>query len=91
MEILVFLGSTKSSNASTSSIWADDGTGKTVCIAAINQKTFIFILYCLRFYDYSTKNERKLCNQLAPVKELFDKFVIDACVENYNYTIDESL
>jgi hypothetical protein len=49
--ILLFLGATKSSKGSTASIWAKDGTGKTICIAAIIQKRFLFLVYCLRFDD----------------------------------------
>ena len=60
----------------------------------MNQKRYIFLLYCPRFDDYSTRNKRKLCNKLASIKERFDKFVI-ACVENFspapNCTVYESL
>ena len=38
--ILLFLGATKSSKESTASIWAKDGTGKPICIAAMCQKLF---------------------------------------------------
>ena len=46
--ILLFLGATKSSKESTASIWAKDGTGKPICIAAMSQKRFLFLVYCLR-------------------------------------------
>ena len=38
--ILLFLGATKSCKESTASIWEKDGTGKPICIAAMNQKSF---------------------------------------------------
>ena len=46
--ILLFLGATNSSKESTASIWAKDGTGKPICIAAMSQKRFLFLVYCLR-------------------------------------------
>jgi hypothetical protein len=39
----------KSSKESTASIWAKDGTGKPICIAALIQKRFLFLVYCLLF------------------------------------------
>jgi len=53
--ILLFLGATKSSKESTASIWAKDGTGKPICIAAMSQKRFLFLVYCLRFDDSITR------------------------------------
>jgi hypothetical protein len=38
--ILLFLGATKSSKESTARIWAKDGTGMPICIAAMSQKRF---------------------------------------------------
>ena len=63
IRIIVFLGSTKSLRELTSSIWAYDEISKLLCIAAINQKRFIFLLHCLRFDDFSTRNEKKVCEQ----------------------------
>ena len=59
IEVLLFLGVTKSSKESTASVWSIDGTGKPVCIAAMSQKRFLFILYCLRFDNFTTKNQRR--------------------------------
>ena len=41
--IRLFLGDIKSSKESTASIWAKDGTGKPICIAAMSQKRFCFL------------------------------------------------
>ena len=76
IEILVFLGSTKISHESTSIIRACDGIGKPLCLAAMNQKRFIFLLYFLRFNDYSTKNDKKLCNKLVPVKNFLTNLLL---------------
>jgi hypothetical protein len=47
--ILLFLGATKSFKESTASIWAEDGTGKPICIATMSQKhlCFLCIAYAL--------------------------------------------
>ena len=42
--VLLFLGVTKSSKESTASVWSTDGTGKPICIAAMSQKRFLFLL-----------------------------------------------
>lgn len=92
--ILLFLGATKSSKEALSSIWAEDGTGKPLCIAAMSQKRFTFISYCLRFDDSQSREERKKNDKLAPIRQIFDMFVT-ACHSNYtpgpDCTVDESL
>jgi len=57
--ILLFLGATKSSKESTASIRAKDGTGKPICIAVMSQKRFLFLVYCLRFDDSTTRARAK--------------------------------
>ena len=92
--VLLFLGATKSSKEALSSIWAEDGTGKPLCIAAMSQKRFTFISYCLRFDDSQSREERKKNDKLAPIRQIFDMFVT-ACHSNYapgpDCTVDESL
>ena len=92
--ILLFLGATKSSKESTASIWTKDGTGKPICIAAMSQKRFLFLVYCLRFDDSITRAQRKAEDKLAPIRNIYDKFVV-ACEANYTpgtgCTVDESL
>ena len=57
--ILLFLGATKSSKESTASIWAKDGTGKPICIAAMCQKRFcfLFIAYALTIQPREPREE----------------------------------
>jgi len=92
--ILLFLGATKSSKESTASIWAKDGTGKPICIAAMSQERFLFLVYCLRFDDSTTRAQRRADDKLAPIRNIYDKFVL-ACEANYTpgtgCTVDESL
>ena len=92
--VLLLLGATKSSMEALSSIWAQDETGKSLCISAMSQKRFTFIAYCLRFDDKLSREERKKNDKLAPIREIFDMF-IHACHSNYipgfDCTVDESL
>jgi len=92
--ILLFLGATKSSKESTASIWAKDGTGKPICIAAMSQKCFLFLVYSLRFDDSSTRAQQRADDKLARIRNIYDKFVI-TCEANYTpgigCTVDESL
>jgi len=92
--ILLFLGATKRSKESTASIWAKVGTGKPICIAAMSQKGLLFLVYCLRFDDSTTRAQRRADEKLVPIRNIYDKFVV-ACEANYTpetgCTIDESL
>ena len=92
--ILLFLGSTKSSKESTASIWAKDGTGKRICIAAMSHERFLFLVYCLCFDDSTTRAQRRADDKLAPILNIYDTFVA-ACEANYTpgtgCTVDESL
>jgi len=94
IDILLFLGATKSCKESTASIWAIDGTGKPICIAATSQKRFLFLVYCLRFDDSTTRAQRRADDKLAPIRNIYDKFVV-VCEANYTpgtgCTVDESL
>jgi len=90
----MFLGATKSSKESTASIWAKDGTGKPICIAAMSWKRFLFLVYCLRFDDSTTRVQLRTDDKLAPIHDIYDKFVA-ACEANYTpgtgCRVDESL
>jgi hypothetical protein len=88
------LAATKSSKESTARIWAKDGTGKPICIAAMSQKHFLFLVYCLRFGDSTTRAQRRADDKMAPIRNIYDKFVV-ACEANYipgtGCTVNESL
>jgi len=68
--------------------------GKPICIAAMSQKLFLFLVYCLRFDDSTTRTQRRADDKLAPIHNIYDKFVT-ACEANYTpgtgCTVDESL
>jgi hypothetical protein len=92
--ILLFFCATKSTKESTASIWAKDGTGKPICIAAMSQKLFLFPEYCLRFDGSTTRAQRRSDDKLAPIRNIYDKFVA-ASEANYTpgsgCTVNESL
>ena len=92
--ILLFLGATKNCKEITASIWAKDVTGKPICIAAICQKSFLFLAHCLSFDDSTTRAQRRTDDKLAPIRNKYDKLVA-ACEANYTpgtgCTVDESL
>jgi len=81
--ILLFLGATESSKGGTASIWVKDSTGKPICIAAISQKRFLFLVYCLRFDDSTKRAQRRANENLSLIPNIYDNFVF-ACEANYN-------
>jgi len=42
----------------------------------MNQKRFLFLVYCLRFDDSTTRTQRRADDKLAPIRNIYDKFVI---------------
>jgi hypothetical protein len=76
--ILLFLGAAKFFKGSTASILAKDGNGN---LAAISQKRFLFLVYCLRFEGSATRAQRRTDDKMAPIRNIYDKFVA-ACEAN---------
>ena len=91
---MLFLVVTKCFKQSTASTWSADGTGKPICIAALSQKRFLFLLYCLRFDNSTTRDQRRDIDKLAPIRSVYERFVT-ACEDNYTpgigCTVDGSL
>jgi len=60
----------------------------------MSQNRFLFVVYCLRFDDSTTRARRRANDKLAPIRNIYDKFVV-ACEANYTpgtgCTVDESL
>ena len=58
------------------------------------QKRFLFLVYCLRFDDSTTRAQRRANDKLAPLRNIYNKCVA-ACEANYipgtGCTVDESL
>jgi hypothetical protein len=63
-------------------------------LAAISQKRFLLLVYCLRFDGSATRAQRRADDKLAPIRNIYDKFLA-ACEANYTpgtgCTVDKSL
>jgi len=92
--ILLFLGDKKISKENTARFWAKDRIGKPICIAAMSQKRFLLLVYCLGFDDSTMRDQRRAVDKLAPIRNIYDKFIV-ACEANYplgtGRIIDESV
>lgn len=75
-------------------LWATDGTGRDLFRATMPLARFSFLLCCIRFDDETTRADRRKENKLAPISEMFDKFVTNS-KQNYTpgdiMTVDEML
>lgn len=84
-----FLGSMKRNKKCIDDLWKNDFLG---CVMSMNR--FRFLLRCLHFYDIHNKNTRKLIDNMAHIRYVFDSFVYN-CKNTYsvskNCTIDEKL
>lgn len=92
--LLYLQGAFKSGHEDLESLWATDGTGRDIFRSTMSLKRFLFLLSCLRFDDYTTRQERLKTDKLAPISKIFQNFVANSC-KNYNpcelLTIDEML
>lgn len=92
--LLYLSGIMKSGHEDVVSLFASDGTGRDIFRAVMSVSRFLFILINLRFDDQATRNERKIYDKLAAIRELWDLFIIN-CQSYYtpgeNVTIDEML
>ena len=65
-----------------------------ICIAAVCKRRFLFLAYCLRFDNSTTRDQRRASDRLSPIRSIYEKFVA-ACAENYapgvGCTVDQSL
>lgn len=92
--LLFYIGKLRGAHLNTKDLWATDGTGCDICIAAMSRSRFHFLLRCLRFDDIRTRQTRKENDKLAPIREVFEQFVF--YVRKYyrhgeHVTIDEIL
>ena len=54
---------------------------RPVCTAAMSQKRFLFLLYCLHFDDSSTRGQRREADKFTPICKNYNQFVL-ACEAN---------
>ncbi|XP_046610737.1 uncharacterized protein LOC124300564 isoform X1 [Neodiprion virginianus] len=50
--------------------------------SAIKKRRFYYLLACLTFDDKATRVERRKAHELAPIKEIWDLFILN-CTRNY--------
>nr|CAH7754010.1 unnamed protein product [Callosobruchus chinensis] len=87
-------GLKKANHLNLLELWATDGSGIECFRATMNIKRFYFLLRALRFDDFRDRQQRRLQDNLAPIRYLLDEF-ISKCRQNYTIgeygTIDEML
>lgn len=91
--ILLLAGVYRSRNESTKSLW-DSSTGRPIFKATMSLKRFHLISRVIRFDDKNTRIERREKDKLAPVREIWNKWVeILPILYNptENVTVDEQL
>ena len=90
---LLFAGFSKSQHESLRELWSPD-VGRPFLRAAMSLERFLLITKFLRFDDKSTRIQRRERDKMAPISELWDKFM-QCCRINYNVgancTVDEQL
>lgn len=59
-------------------MWATDGTGRDIVRATMSLAGFSFLLCCLGFDDESTRAQRRKVNKLAPIADIFEKFLTNS-------------
>lgn len=92
--LLYLSGLHRSGRENLSFLWAADGTGIEIFRLTMTLKRFHFIQSNLCFDDKSTRIERSILDNLAPIRELFDSLVNNCAkiyIPNDNLTIDEML
>lgn len=92
--LLYLAGLNRSGRQNLSDLWSTDGTGVEIYGLVMSKQRFHFLQSCLTFDDLSTRDERRLLDNLAPIRELFEAFV-ENCKNSYVpsdcLTIDEML
>lgn len=91
--LLYFCGVQNNNKVNLSEIWSRQ-YGSLLCQVTMSQRRFQFISCRLRFDDKITRAARRAEDVLAPIREIWDKFILN-CETNYNpsesVTIDEQL
>lgn len=92
--LLYYIGRLRGAHLNTKDLWAPDGTGSNVCIATMSRHRFHFLLKCIRFDNINTREERRLTDKFAPLREIYETFN-EIIKKHYSpgehVTIDEKL
>ncbi|XP_069620565.1 piggyBac transposable element-derived protein 4-like [Ranitomeya imitator] len=92
--LLYLAGAFRANRQSLEELWGTDCDGIEKSSLVMNLKRFKVLIRCLRFDDRSTRTERKGYDRLAPIRDIFQQFIMN-CQKSYcpgqNLTIDEML
>nr|CAH7737709.1 unnamed protein product [Callosobruchus chinensis] len=92
--ILYMAGTMKSGRQNILDLWATDGTGCEHVYLTMSYNRFRFICRCIRFDNIHDRHERRELDKLAPIRDIFEKFV-DQCksafIPSAYLTVDEQL
>ena len=92
--LLILAGVHRSNRQSLEDLWGSDGDGIEKFRLVMSIKRFKFIVRCLRFDNRDTREERRKIDKLAPIRNMFEKFV-ENCKKCYslgeNLCVDEKL
>ncbi len=72
--LLILCGVYKSRNENVASLW-DADTGRAIFRATLSQQTFHVLSRVIRFDNRDTRAQRHQYDKLAPIRELWDKWV----------------
>nr|CAI5836024.1 unnamed protein product [Callosobruchus analis] len=92
--LLYMAGTRKAQYVNTKELW-DNSIFSPACFRlTMSRERFHLLGRALRFDNINDRNQRKLYDNLAPIREIFDQFV-SKCQENYQVgeycTVDEML
>lgn len=92
--LLYLSGVRKCNHLNARDLWRTDGTSLEIFRLTMSNYRFQFLLQHVRFDDKATRADRLKFDNLAPIRKLFDAFVIKCkngyCLSEY-VTIDEKL
>lgn len=92
--LLYMAGVKKAQYLNTKELWSDDGSAPECFRLAMSRERFHLLLRALRFDNPHDRAERKLTDNLAPIRFVFENFVAK-CQKNYTVgefcTVDEML
>lgn len=75
-------------------LWSSDGSGIEIFHLTMSLQRFRFLIRCLRFDSKATRATRRETDKLAPIRNIFDRFVAN-CQNGFHHsefvTMDEML
>lgn len=81
--LLYVAGAQRSSNVHINDLWSVENLSSPFYSAVMSQNRFQILYRAIRFDDIETRQERCTTDNLAPIRDLFEKFVQHS-VQNYS-------